>query len=121
MLNAIGWLLKTTLFATLILVLGQVVRWDGRSVSDRVKTALAVAEPVSTKMLGRAKDVANGLIEDARVGAGASKDSVHVSAASPQEKNHPREKGKASPARTQLDVSDSERRKLRALIDQMNE
>lgn len=43
MLKAIGWVLKTTVFAVVILILGNWIRWDGKTVSDQVKSKMAFA------------------------------------------------------------------------------
>jgi uncharacterized membrane protein len=44
MFKAIGWLIKTALFAGLVLVIGNLVNWRGRTISDQVKTQLSHAE-----------------------------------------------------------------------------
>ena len=48
MFKAIGWLIKVTIFAGIILVLGNMVHWKGHTVSDQVKTSLAAAQQSET-------------------------------------------------------------------------
>jgi len=51
MFRLIGWVIKTALFAALILVVGQIIQWNGKSVSDQIKTGLSHAERVTPKNL----------------------------------------------------------------------
>jgi len=44
MFKIIGWCFKAAAFAALILVAGQLIRWDGKTISDQVKTGLSKAE-----------------------------------------------------------------------------
>lgn len=64
MLNLIKYILKTGLYIAMILILGQILSWDGKTISDQVKTHLAQAEHYSvqgianwaTKLVGTTKD-----------------------------------------------------------------
>ncbi len=44
MFRLIGFIVKTTLFALIVLILGQLLSWNGKSVSDQIKTQLSQAE-----------------------------------------------------------------------------
>jgi hypothetical protein len=44
MLKLLGFLAKTAVFSLLVLALGSWVRWDGRTISDRMKTQINQAE-----------------------------------------------------------------------------
>jgi hypothetical protein len=44
MLRLIGWIIKCSLFAAIILVLGSLIHWRGRTVSDQLKLQLSHAE-----------------------------------------------------------------------------
>jgi hypothetical protein len=53
MLRLLGWLIKLGVFATIVLVLGHVVTWKGKTISDQVKTQLSHAE--RTDLVGKVK------------------------------------------------------------------
>jgi predicted PurR-regulated permease PerM len=59
MLKLISYILKTTLFIVLILILGQIFSWNGKTVSDQIKTQLAQAEYFSVQEI---KSWANKLV-----------------------------------------------------------
>lgn len=114
MFRLIGWFIKAGLFAAIVLVLGSLVRWDGKTVSDQVKTGLAHAErtvETGSDVMTTVKGWANGLL-----GGGA-------------EPNPRRRSGRAG-ARVQkadratgaqeADIPRSERQKLKALIQELN-
>jgi hypothetical protein len=64
MLKIIGWIFKTTLFAIVVLIAAHYVTWDGKTVSDQVRSTLSSAErsaPVKT-----ISNQSKRLIEDAR-------------------------------------------------------
>jgi hypothetical protein len=51
MLKLIGWVLKASFFTVVVLVAAHYVTWDGRTVSDQVRSTLSSAEksaPVKT-------------------------------------------------------------------------
>ncbi len=51
MLKFIGWVLKASFFAIAVLIAAHYVTWDGKSVSDQVRSTLSSAEksaPVKT-------------------------------------------------------------------------
>jgi hypothetical protein len=104
MFKAIGWLLKLTIFAALVLVLGNYFKWGGKTVSDQVKTQMAKAQSleVPTAVQGWASE----LISD--TGQGSRKGPVLRKA----EKEQRPEEG--------TDIPSSERQKLKTLIRDLN-
>lgn len=44
MIHLISTLFKTLFFAGIVLILGSLIKWDGRTISDQVKTGVAKAE-----------------------------------------------------------------------------
>lgn len=44
MLNVIGWTIKVTVFAVVVIVASHVVRWKGETISDQVRAQLSHAE-----------------------------------------------------------------------------
>ena len=118
MLRAIAFLIKATLFAVLVLVIGNWARWDGRTLSDQVKHAIAQAErsDITSKVRGWTKN----LTDDAREGADSktkyvkrapikaiASDSTDTEAAAPAREDKER-------------IPSSERQKLRNLIRELN-
>jgi hypothetical protein len=127
MIHAMGWLVKITLFSILILVLGNWIQWNGKSVSDQVKTQISHAERsnIATsirrwtgnvtqdmrngatrkgahhKVETRAKEVSYQETED----AGTSTESSQLAS------------GEAKPMEK---IQSSERQKLRALMQELN-
>lgn len=91
MFNLLGWILKTAAFAVVVLVLGSLIHWDGRTVSDQIKMHLAHAERASS--VGRLRQWGDSLVQDARIGA---------------HKLTPDDKAEA--------ISDAEKKKLRNLL-----
>lgn len=94
MLKLIGFLIKASLFTILILVLGNAIEWNGKTISDQVKTHLAQAQrwDVSDKV----KSWSGNLVDDAKKGA------------------------TRKPQRENTDIPHSEREKLRDLIRELN-
>jgi len=127
MFKLIGALLKAALFALVILVLGNVIRWDGRTISDHVRVRTAKFERSNT--LKDARGWAEKISEDAREGLKkvpnplAEKNQAATPAGKPaaerQEPKHAdnREALKNPP---QERIPASERQKLRALIEELN-
>lgn len=67
MFKIIGWFFKASLFALVILVGSHLVKWNGRTVSDQVRSTLSSAEKFPTvktvkkksqTLMNDAKDVA---------------------------------------------------------------
>jgi len=104
MLRALGFMLKIATFSALILVLGSWVRWEGRTISDQVKTHLSQAE--RSDIFTDLKNWAGALFRDANKGASKNNSSIQISA-SESESDSDR-------------IPASERQKLRALIRELN-
>ncbi len=99
MLRTIGFSLKIALLSTLVLILGNWVRWDGKTISDQVKLKMAHAE--RTHLLGTMRGWAEKLTQDAR--KGIQRKAEQITGAPPQD-----------------EISSSERQKLKALIRELN-
>jgi hypothetical protein len=102
MLKLLGWILKATLFAALVLVASHLITWNGKSVSDQVRSGLSSAERAvpAGQTLKTVKRKSRALVEDAR--DAASK--IGVGAPAPSSKR----KGEGP--------SDHDREELQALI-----
>ena len=51
MLKLVGWVLKASFFTAVVLIAAHYITWDGKTVSDQVRTTLSTAEksaPVKT-------------------------------------------------------------------------
>ena len=107
MLKAIGYVLKLSLFAIAVLMLGNWVRWDGRTISDQVRLKMSSASrevPVGVAKLKNWGDhVSSG------VAGGKSKRTASASHSNP-----------VSAAHTSDRISPAERDKLRSLIQELN-
>ncbi|MBL7714781.1 MAG: hypothetical protein JNL01_04885 [Bdellovibrionales bacterium] len=53
MLKLIGWMINTVFFALLVLVLGNWVRFDGKTVSDHVKAKMVWLDKKDVKSPGQ--------------------------------------------------------------------
>jgi hypothetical protein len=96
MLKAAGFLIKLLAFSTLILMLGNWLRWDGKTVSDQVRLHMAHAD--ESGLVSTMRDWAEQVTHDAR--KGFQKKLTHVSATE--------------------EIPSSERQKLKALIRELN-
>lgn len=96
MLKILGFLLKFTIFSLLILVLGNWLRWDGKTISDQVKLRMSHAEEAG--ILGTVKGWADRVTHDAKQGF----------------------KRKMTEMPMQEEISPTERQKLKALIRELN-
>jgi hypothetical protein len=111
MLKPIFFVIKLAVFASAVLVLGNLVHWQGRTVSDQVKLRMASAQRSErglTETAGKLKSWAGDLVSDSRKAtratvSGTTGNQVSVSADKPLDDIHP-----------------SERQKLRALIRELN-
>jgi hypothetical protein len=100
MLRVMGYLFKLTLFSILILVLGNVLRWDGKTISDQVRLQMSHAE--RSGLFGTVRNWADRVTYDTRKGF-QQKTGHSLSESSESE-----------------DISPSERQKLKALIRELN-
>lgn len=96
MLKLIGLVLKLALFSFFVLVLGNWVRWDGKTISDQVKLRMSHADEY--EIIGSVKTWADQLTQDAKQGFHKKIDRVAA----------------------QEEISPSERQKLKALIRELN-
>lgn len=71
MFKLIGWCFKFAIFAAVVLVASHLVRWNGRTISDQVKTGLSKAERAAP--VKAAKRSAQELLEDTKRTARDSK------------------------------------------------
>lgn len=107
MLKAIRFLLKLTIFSTFVLILGNLIQWNGKTVSDQVKFGLAQAE--RSNVAEDLREWTGSLIKDAKKGVKKAGQRVlqPVTAESKDDS-------------IQVDIPQSERQKLRALIRELN-
>jgi hypothetical protein len=99
MLRLIGTVIKTAIFAIIVLVLGNWLRWDGKTISDQVKIGMAHAE--KQNILQSVRVWAEQITHDAKQGL-RRKPSQPLTSQSTEE------------------ISSSERQKLKALIRELN-
>jgi len=127
MFKLMGFLMKTALFALLILIMGQIIRWNGRTVSDQVKSHLAqakrstaVQDAVRGAVKGAtrtARSVAGDLADDVTIGAAkaravANEAAQSVTAEIPKVDEEAKDLGR--------EIAPTERQKLRTLIQELN-
>ena len=115
MIHAIGWLIKLTLFSILILVLGNSIHWNGKSVSDQVKTQIAHAK--RSEFAGSVRRWTGNVTQDAKRGARLQKAAVM---SGEKQKRSEEKISERSQERPQEKIQSSERQKLRALIQELN-
>ncbi len=147
MLRAIGFMIKVTVFAVLVLIAGNWFKWGGKTISDQVRTQLSHAE--RSDVAAQVKSWTKKMTDDARSGASKGPRSkaqpgVHTGAGNgsansnsdrlSETATHPiegvevaqHEGGKAAGGTQatnapQVDqVPSSERQKLKALIRELN-
>lgn len=99
MLKTIGFCLKLTVFSFLVLILGNWLRWNGRTISDQVKLRMAHAE--RTDLYETVRGWATTVTSDAKKGVQKRLE-------------------RASGPQAQEEISSSERQKLKALIRELN-
>ncbi|MEO5969097.1 MAG: hypothetical protein ABIQ95_04155 [Bdellovibrionia bacterium] len=95
MLKGIGYLIRLALFSVFILVLGNSVHWEGKTISDQVKLRMSHAE--RSEVYGSVRSWAEKLTLDATRNAIKRVDRVTVE-----------------------EIRPSERQKLKALIRELN-
>ena len=109
MLKFVKTLIKIALFSILVLVIGNLVRWKGKTISDQVQTQISHAERTGTevgeKLPKEIKKWSSGVVRSTRSVVQQAKQSPHL-----------------QKIRTQMeDVSVVERKKLRAFIQDLNQ
>jgi hypothetical protein len=123
MLKAIGWVIKSAIFAVVVLILGNYLRVGGKTVSDQVRTQMSHAESASSSLGGAVTHVrgwADKLTGDAKKGAVRAPRSVGgpVSQAPVVSRTAMNEKEDGTPSSEE--IPSSERQKLKALIRDLN-
>lgn len=138
MLKLIGFFLKLCAFSVIVLVLGQLVRWDGKSVSDQVKVRISHAEGYTAEhgesIFERARQWARELLGDALEGSLKKKATSRGPASAPPKgflerltisagssESVPSAATAANDSQASTDaIQASERQKLKALIKELN-
>lgn len=110
MLSLIKWVIKSAIFAAIVLIAANLVKWDGKTISDQVKTQLSHAERAD--LTSKVKIWAGSVTSDARRGASRRPGSPAIAPTVSE--------GRTSAAPPREQVDDSERQKLRALIRELN-
>lgn len=135
MLKLVGWMIRSTVFAVFVLVTANLVRWNGRTVNDQIRVRLSHAERAGWMegLGGWSGKVADGMNldpegMDRRRGASRRRRRP-ASRLQPAESGDPRDRNlhAGTIARNEREgappeekVSPSERQKLRALIQELN-
>lgn len=99
MFKVIGMLIKFVCLAVFVLVLGNWIKWDGRTLSDQVKVRMSHAE--RSDLYGEVRDWTQKITYDARKGTGKNVNP-------------------ALPVVPTEEFAASERQKLKALIQELN-
>ena len=110
MFKILGFFIKLTIFSALVLIIGNLIHWNGRTVSDQVKTQLSHAERTAWVGVSGMKHWAGKLTGDSKEGSARKKTLRPNAALEPMDSNE--DDSKKIPA--------SERQKLRALIEELN-
>ena len=66
MLKFLAQTAKTFLFIIIVLIFGQLVFWNGRSISDHIKVVLNSTQGSRTQLINSAQKSGKSLIDDAR-------------------------------------------------------
>jgi hypothetical protein len=117
MLRLIFLVVKLAAFAAFVLVLGNLVHWKGRTISDQVRTGMASATWVAPKAADLGTRLASGirgLADD------AAQDIDRGRGRAPAKPPVVRRPAAVAGAPAQEGLRSSERQKLRALIRELN-
>ena len=120
MFKLMGFFVKITLFSSMILVLGQLIHWNGKTVSDQVRTHLSQAQRSSA--VKRARGVAVDLADDVAIGAAKARTAAQEAANSITHSSA-LANGPTSPVSDEnsgQEIAPTERQKLRSLIQELN-
>jgi hypothetical protein len=139
-LYILGWIIKASLFAAAILILGNVLHIGGHTVSDQVKTSLSHAEQLApTNTIDQVKTWTGDIADKAKRAADEfKKPARHASAATPAaavqkrkvaSENTPVERPRKPIQHGKITQSDastesilaSERQELRTLMRELND
>jgi len=108
MLRSIGWLIKVCFFSLIVLILGQLIHWGNRTVSDEIKQQMAHAE--QTQSYKTFKNWSKTLVQDAKEGARRKWNSFFLNSTQNEMQSFSEED----------EISSSEKQKLKALIQELN-
>ncbi len=114
MLKLLSGCIKLTVFSLLILVLGNWLHWDGKTISDQVKVGMSHAE--ESDVVHSFRSWATKVTSDAKSG--------FEKKFSPLQSGHTTGRsgrlGQSEQTEQSEEISPSERQKLRALIRELN-
>lgn len=127
MLRAISWLVKASVFALIVLIVGNTFKVGNKTINDQVKTQLSHAE--RAEVVGEVKDWARQITSDQKAGI-EKKISAERNALLGASRNALANATKAEPAQARPkiapritaneEIPSSERQKLRALMRELN-
>lgn len=134
MLKALGWIIKISLFSVAVLLAGDWVHWNGKTLSQHVRAQVGQAEHTNTAAYMRG--LTRRVTEDAREGfdkkikqlklktsSAEIIDRTEMQAAAPvssMKGRLPEQNSGQTMARTEEPIAPSERQKLKALIHELN-
>lgn len=96
MLRMLGFCLKFAIFSLAVLILGNWLRWDGKTLSDQIKWRMSHAE--ESAIFGSVKNWTKQLTTDAKKGLQKKIDHISI----------------------EEEIPSSEKQKLKALIRELN-
>jgi len=100
MLKLLGYCIKIALFTVIVLILGNWVRWDGKTISDQIKVRMSHAE--KSGVFDEARTWTEKLTLDAKKGIQKKLNQV------------------SNQVSIEEDIPASEKQKLKALIRELN-
>jgi hypothetical protein len=140
MFRLLGWIIKASLFAAAVLIIGNIVHWRGKTISDQVKTSLAHAErpnQISNKFDDTVDDLktwANHVTEGSqaekkRSGKKIASEKTFVESSPKARQNNSTKLASVTSSKSAAqnseqnakeEIPSSERQKLRSLIRELN-
>ena len=120
MFKLVGFFVKIILFSAMILVLGQLIHWKGKTVSDQVRTHLAQAQRSTAAK--KARGIVVDLADDVTIGAAKAKSAAQETVLSITHSNSGVHGSTPSALDESLgqEIAPTERQKLRSLIQELN-
>jgi hypothetical protein len=122
MFKLIGWIIKSTLVAILIIAASHWIRVRGKTVSDQVKTQMAQVEKAETTQAVKtwAEETIPPLLVDAKKGTQRLTQTVGQLASDVKKGTEKKSVEKNRENASNETISDSERKKLRLLLEDIN-
>ncbi len=118
MFKAIALMFKATFFTLLVLVLGNWVKWDGRTISDHVKSTMAAVSGTPDRIYRAEKPVAKSIdhaMDKTMTKIRSWKDRISTG------ENESQNSAKSGRSTAEIDrISPNERQKLRSIIQELN-